>query len=176
MKKLSAHSDFSPDPELLTSTKSRHTTCLLGGKSPSVKLMSRIQPKLSKNWKQRQMIQKFPGKVSINSGNFWISEMRTIQPKILEIPGVKWNGKETYRENVFENLAIPREVDLLFGNFRQYCSIRYWKLSNIQSWRFGWMKSAQKVHENKHSLSPCDSKFAPWLDNCLFWFAGQNVS
>ena len=40
-EKISAHSDFSPDPELLTPTESRHTTCLLGGKSPSVKLMSR---------------------------------------------------------------------------------------------------------------------------------------
>ena len=28
-----------------------------------------IQPKLSKIWKQRQMVQKFPGKVSRNSGN-----------------------------------------------------------------------------------------------------------
>ena len=45
MKKKSAHSDFSPDPELLTPTESRHTTCLLGGKSPSVKLMSRRENK-----------------------------------------------------------------------------------------------------------------------------------
>ena len=44
-EKLSAHSDFSPDPELLTPTESRHTTCLLGGKSPSVKLMSRRENK-----------------------------------------------------------------------------------------------------------------------------------
>ena len=39
--------------------------------------------------------------------------MRTIQPKILEIPGVKWNGKKTSREKFVENLAIPRDVDLL---------------------------------------------------------------
>ena len=32
---------LSPDSELSTPTESRHTTCLLGGKSPSVKLMSR---------------------------------------------------------------------------------------------------------------------------------------
>jgi len=37
--------DFNPDPELLTPTESRHTTCLLGGKSPSVKLMSRRENK-----------------------------------------------------------------------------------------------------------------------------------
>ena len=54
-----------------------------------------IQPNRSKMWKQRQMAQKFPGKVSRNSGNCWISEMRTIQPKILEIPGDKLNGKKT---------------------------------------------------------------------------------
>ena len=35
------------------------------------------------------------GKVSGNSWNCWISEMRTIQPKILEILGAKLNGKET---------------------------------------------------------------------------------
>ena len=31
---------LSPDLEITTPTESRHTTCLLGGKSPSVKLMS----------------------------------------------------------------------------------------------------------------------------------------
>ena len=36
---------LSPDPELLTPTGSRHTTCYLGGKSPSVKLMSRTENK-----------------------------------------------------------------------------------------------------------------------------------
>ena len=118
----------------------------------------------------------FQGKVSINSGNCWIPEMRTIQPKILKIPGVKWDGKKTSREKFFENLAIPREVDPLLGNFGKCCSIRYWKLWNIQSWRFGWRESAQKVHENKPSLSSCASKFAPCLGNCLFWFAVQNVS
>ena len=44
-EKLSAHSDFSPDTELLTPTESRHITCLLEGKSPSVKLMSRRENK-----------------------------------------------------------------------------------------------------------------------------------
>ena len=36
---------LSPDPELSTPTESRHTTFLLGGKSPSVKLMSRRENK-----------------------------------------------------------------------------------------------------------------------------------
>ena len=42
--------------------------------------------------------------------------MRTIQRKILKIPGAKLNGKKI-RENFFENLGIPREVVLVFGNF-----------------------------------------------------------
>ena len=41
-----------------------------------------------------QMVRKFPGK----SGNCWISEERTIQPKIPEIPGWKSNGTEISRE------------------------------------------------------------------------------
>ena len=44
-EKISVHSDFSPDPELLTPAESRHITCLLGEKSPSVKLMSRRENK-----------------------------------------------------------------------------------------------------------------------------------
>ena len=36
---------LSSDPELSTPTESRHTTCFLGGKSPSVKLMSRRENK-----------------------------------------------------------------------------------------------------------------------------------
>ena len=59
-----------------------------------------IQPKLSKIWKLRQMVQKFLGKVSRNSGNFWISEIRTIQPKILELSGTKLNGKKPSGKNV----------------------------------------------------------------------------
>ena len=59
-----------------------------------------IQPNRSKMWKQRQVAQKFPWKVSINSGNRFVSEMRTIQPKILEIPGDKLNGKKTSRKKI----------------------------------------------------------------------------
>ena len=54
-----------------------------------------IQPKLSKIWKQRQMVQTFSGKVSRSSGSCWISKMRTIQSNILEIQGTKMNGKKT---------------------------------------------------------------------------------
>ena len=50
---------------------------------------------LSKIWKRRKMVHKFPGKVSRNSGNCWISELGAIQPKILDFPGAKLNGKKT---------------------------------------------------------------------------------
>ena len=39
--------------------------------------------------------------------------MRTFQPKILEIPGAKLNGKKTSGKKVSENLGIPREVVLV---------------------------------------------------------------
>ena len=69
-----------------------------------------IQPKLSKIWKQRQMVQIFPTKVSRNSESCWISEMR-----ILEIPGAKLNGEKTSLKSFFENLGIPHDVGLFFG-------------------------------------------------------------
>ena len=53
--KIFAHSDFSPDLELLTPTESRYTTCLLGGKSPSVKLMSRRENKELAKTNQEKM-------------------------------------------------------------------------------------------------------------------------
>ena len=43
--KISEHSKLRPDLELSTPTESRYTTCLLGSKSPSVKLMSRRENK-----------------------------------------------------------------------------------------------------------------------------------
>ena len=36
--------------------------------------------------------------------------MRTIQPKILEVPEIKVEWKENFWEKVSENLGIPREV------------------------------------------------------------------
>ena len=69
-----------------------------------------IQPKLSKIWKQRQMVQIFPTKVSRNSESCWISKMR-----ILEIPGAKLNGEKTSLKSFFENLGIPHDVGLFFG-------------------------------------------------------------
>jgi len=57
-----------------------------------------IRPNIPKFSKRGQMVWKFPGKGSRKSGNYWISEMRTIQPKTTEIPGWKLNGKEISRK------------------------------------------------------------------------------
>ena len=52
--------------------------------------------------------------------------------------------KENFLEIFFfETLGLRREVRLFFGNFGKCCSIRLWKLPKIQTWRFGWMVSAQ---------------------------------
>ena len=85
------------------------------------------------------MVQKFPGKVSRNSGNCWISEM--VEPLNRKNPGAKLNGKKTSGKKYTSN-SIPREVFLFFGNFGKCCSIRYWKLLKIKTRRFGWMESA----------------------------------
>ena len=61
--------------------------------------------------------------------------------------GSKVEWKENFREIFFENLGIPREVVLFFGNVgksslpvqstEKGCSIRYWKLPEIQTGSFG---------------------------------------
>ena len=87
----------------------------------------------------------FPAKVFRNSGNCWISEMQTIQPKITEIPGAKLNGKKTSAKKKNQNVGIPREVVLFYGNFSKNCSIRYWKLPKIQTRCLGWMEGTQLI-------------------------------
>ena len=76
-----------------------------------------IEPKLSKIWKQRQMTQKFPGKVSRDSESCWISEMRTLLPKILEIPGAKLNRKKTSGKKVSSWLkSVFTHVASIYAN------------------------------------------------------------
>ena len=67
------------------------------------------------------MVQELPGKVSRNSGNW----MRTIQPKILEIPRAKWMERNLPGKKIFENLGIPREVVLCLRNLWKHCSIHF---------------------------------------------------
>ena len=73
-----------------------------------------VQPKLSKIWKQQQMVQKL-------FRNCWISKM--------------WNIHWIKRKNV----GIPREVVLFFGNFGKYCSIRYCQNVAENSNRTFWL-------------------------------------
>ena len=87
-----------------------------------------IQPKLSKIWKQQQMVQKFRGKFSSNSRNFWISKMWIFQPKILEILGEKFNWKKTSGKN-FWKFGYTSQGCPIFGNLWKCCSILYWKLT-----------------------------------------------
>ena len=55
----------------------------------------------------------FSRKISQTSENF--SEMRTIQPKILDIREQSWMRKENFPEIIFENLGIHRENAVSFG-------------------------------------------------------------
>jgi len=74
------------------------------------------------------MVQKSRGKVPGNS------EMRTIQPKILEVPGANLKERKllgkSYRKFGCSSRGCP-----LFENFGKCCSIHYWKLPKIQTGR-----------------------------------------
>ena len=89
--------------------------------------------------KSRKSVQKFRKLLNFRNANL------TIQPKILEIPGAKLDGKKTSGKKFFEHLGIPREVVLFFGNFVKSCSIHYWKLPKILTGRFGWMESVSPL-------------------------------
>ena len=90
----------------------------------------------------RKSFQKFRKLLNFRNANHSTENSRNFGNK------VEW--KENFGENIFENLGIPCEVILFFGNFREYCSIRNWKLPKIESGRFGWMESARRLG-NKRS-------------------------
>ena len=88
------------------------------------------------SWKS---FQKFRKLLNFRSANHSIEDFRNSGSK------VEW--KENFREIFFENLGIPREVVLFFCKCRKIvitgavnrkcCSIRYWKLPEIQTGSFG---------------------------------------
>ena len=91
--------------------------------------------KTFENLETAAMVQKFPEKFSeiLETADFRNANHST------ENSGnsgskVEWKGN--FRENIFENLGIPREVLLFFGNFGKCCSIRYWKLPKISNRTF----------------------------------------
>ena len=110
--------------------------------------------KTFENWKQRQMTQKFPGKVSRNSERCWISEMRTMHSTENSRNSQKRSSmKRKLPEKFFLKFGHTSQGCPLFGNFGKCCSIRFWKLPKIQTRRFGWRESAQltSLHAN-HAL------------------------
>ena len=111
-------------------------------------------PKTFENLETKAMVQKFPGKDSRNSGKCWISEMRTIQPKILEILGAKLNGKKTSGETF-------SKIWVLLARFSSFLEILenalfLSLLLRIQTKRFGWMESAPRC-------TCTHGCFVPWL-------------
>ena len=66
----------------------------------------------------------------------------------MEFQGAKLNGKKISGKKSFENLGIPRDVVLFFGNFGKSCSIRYWKLPKMESALYFQFTASV-------SLSPC---------------------
>ena len=79
----------------------------------------------------RKSFQKFWKLLNFQNANHSIKYSRN--------SGNKVECKENFWE-ISENLSIPREVFLFFGNFAKCCSIRHWQLSIIQTERFGWME------------------------------------
>ena len=95
-----------------------------------------IQEKLSKIWKQRQIVRK-----SIQKSRKLLN-FRNVNHSIensKKNPRAKLNGKNTSGKKI-ENLGIPRVVVLFFGNFGNRCFIRYRKLPKTETGRFRWME------------------------------------
>ena len=75
--------------------------------------------------KQRQMVQKLPGKFPEIPETVEFPKSEPFKGKFcLEIPGAKMNGKKTSGRK----LGIPREGVLFFGSFEKCYSICYWKI------------------------------------------------
>ena len=86
----------------------------------------------------RKSFQKFRKLLNLRNANNSTENNRNSGSK------VEW--KENFREKKkFENVGIPREVVLFYGNFGKNCSIRYWKLPKIQTRCLGWMEGTQLI-------------------------------
>lgn len=75
--------------------------------------------KFRKISKWGQMVRKFPGKVSVKSGNYWISEKRTIQPMI----GVESNGTEILGKK-FPKISLHLACNCNFIRHRKFLEIQ----------------------------------------------------
>ena len=124
-----------------------------------------IQGKLSKIWKQRQIVRK-----SIQKSRKLLN-FRNVNHSIensKKNPRAKLNGKNTSGKKKIENLGIPRVVVLFFGNFGNRCSIRYRKLPKTQTGRFGWM-------EIKRPRSLDSELFVMQKKSCYIWLWKKNL-
>ena len=104
-----------------------------------------IQPKLSKIWKQRQWCRNFR-KSFQKFWNWWISEMRTIQPKILEILGAKLNGKETSGKTFSKIWVYLARFCSFLEILENAVPFATGSCQKFQTGRFRWMESAHDVH------------------------------
>ena len=118
--------------------------------------MLSIQSKLSKICKQQQMVQK----IYRNCKSCWISEMQTIQLKLLEILGAKLNGKKTSKKQICEKFWSTLWDCLLFQKFWKCCSVCYWKLQKIQTRCFAWMESTPSFYYSYNK--PSSYGIRPW--------------
>ena len=78
-----------------------------------------FEQKFRKISKWGQMVRKFPGKVSVKSGNYWISEKRTIQPMI----GVESNGTEILGKK-FPKISLHLACNCNFIRHRKFLEIQ----------------------------------------------------
>ena len=66
------------------------------------------------------MSRKFPGKSYRKYENCWISEKRTIQPKIRKFQDESQIERKFPEKKKIENLGIPHEVVLFFTIYANY--------------------------------------------------------
>ena len=113
---------LSSDPEISTPTDSRHTTCLLEGKSPSVKLMISVRT-----------MQKSAHVFEVGFGQFFIFSARhqldTLPPPpplsvtIRDRPLEKFRGRFERRMMILLHIILPSAVYIYdFHIFRTSCS------------------------------------------------------
>ena len=74
---------LSSDPEPSTPTESRHTTCLLEGKSPSVKLMSRRENKELAKTNLKNMVRFLHGSDTNHQLDTWTLALQ--EPLVLKV-------------------------------------------------------------------------------------------
>ena len=88
-----------------------------------------IRPKFPKFSKRGQMVRKFPGKRSRKFGNCWISEKRTIQPKI---PEIFWNYANSHFFN--SKLVLWATITARWTSHARKVGTSIQKWTNILVW------------------------------------------